>query len=259
MYEELIVMMLFALCSLIISKLLLDYLPSPLNKIFQVLAIVGIIIHELCHVLMCFLTNTPIDRVKILERTKDNDKEGMKFSSFSGRVIVGENTKLAFLQALLIGLAPTYLSFWLFFFLWNLLSVPNTDIALVFIYFFLMISIFLGATPSVSDLVSISKTFSDDPYYSLYQILLLFISGFSVWLIVMGYEIVLFHEIFYYGLIFIGYYVLKYSFRGINGLYHNLLSKMGIISKDKIKFKKLTRRRYKPINPKKLGVEEPHW
>jgi len=81
----------------------LNYPPTPLDKIVRALAIVGIIIHETSHIMMCFLTNTRIDRIKFLEKSKKKDEKNP--TGFSERVDVGKNTNLSFLQAILIGLA----------------------------------------------------------------------------------------------------------------------------------------------------------
>lgn len=103
MFEELIFMGGFLLISILVSYLLLNCLPSPINKVFRALAIVGIIIHELYHIVMCVITNASVKNVKILEWIKaepGKDKFGYKFG---GRLEIGVVKRLKFLQALLIG------------------------------------------------------------------------------------------------------------------------------------------------------------
>ncbi|MFX0073163.1 MAG: hypothetical protein ACFFAO_18955, partial [Candidatus Hermodarchaeota archaeon] len=154
---------------------------------------------------------------------------------------------LAFLQALLIALAPIYLSFWLFFFLLEQLLYANLDVLVFFIIVFVMVSIILGASPSIADLSNIPKAFHRDPTYSMYQIFLLLLSGVTVWLIMTVYTIYVIHELFYYVFIFVGYYGFKYGLRGLNEMYYSLSK-----SPKKTKSRSLTRRRLKPRKPRKI-------
>ena len=63
MFEEIPAIIIFLLFSLVVSYLLLKYTPEPFKKIIVGLMIVGIIIHEFFHVVMCIITNTPIKNV----------------------------------------------------------------------------------------------------------------------------------------------------------------------------------------------------
>jgi len=91
--------------------------------------------------------------------------------------------QLTFMQALLIGVALLIFSFWLFFFLWDLILTEILDIFGFFIIIFLMISIVLAAAPSAVDVLNIPYAFKKDPKYSCYQILLLVLSLTSCWFI----------------------------------------------------------------------------
>ena len=152
MFEEIIFMVGFAIFSVIMSYILLVVAPEPLNKFFQVLAVLGIVIHELCHVLMCLLTNTQIRTMKIIELSDSKSKFGLKYG---GRVELKDHVKLSFLQALLIGFAPLYISFWLFFFLWEQLKNPSLEVVIFYLYIFIMVSLVLSAAPSLADLFAI--------------------------------------------------------------------------------------------------------
>ncbi|MFX1361365.1 MAG: hypothetical protein ACFFDL_15730 [Promethearchaeota archaeon] len=245
MFEELLFMIGFTIISISISYILLEYIPEPLNKLVKGLAIIGIVIHELCHIVMCIITNTKIHSVSLIQRVHEPDVK--HHPGFGGRVTIGNSENLAFLQALLIALAPIYLSFWLFFFLLEQLLYRNLDVLIFFIIVFVMISIILGASPSIADICNIPKALNRDPIYSIYQIFLLILSGATVWLIMTLYNINVIHELFYYVFIFVGYYGFKYGLSGLHEMYYSLSK-----SPKKIKSRNLTRRRLKPKKPRKI-------
>jgi len=260
MFEEILIMIGFALFSFCISHILLRYTPEPLNKIVRILAMVGIIIHELLHVLMCILTNARIKEITLLgkRRYKGKEKENDDKFEYFGRVRLSDKRRLTFLQALLIGLAPLIFSFWLFFLLWEQILNPQLDIMLFFLYLFIMISTVLAAAPSFEDLTSIPQAFKNDPHYSLYQIFLSTLSIITVWIVIVEFQISFFHEIINYILIMIFYYIFKYSFRGLNELIYKIRFKNAIPS-NRIKYRAYRRKRFKPTKPRKLGKREAPW
>jgi len=245
MFEEIIVMVGFAVVSIITSYICLKYAPNPLHAFFRCVAIVGIIIHELSHALMCVVTNTRIRTIKLLERSDGKSSFGLKYG---GRVELKDYIKLTFLQALLIGFAPIYISFWLFFFIWGQLINPSIDVLIFYIYIFIMISLVLSAAPSFADVLAIFGAFQFDWRYSVYQIGLTFLSIATVWLVVTNYQIQFFHEIVSYILIFIGYCGYKAGFKGVNNMYHHFLRRKSHNRIGYVKPKALTRRRVNPIN-----------
>ena len=195
MFEEILIMIGFALFSLCISHILLRYTPEPLNKIVRILAMVGIIIHELLHVLMCILTNARIKKITLLgkRKYKGKGKENDDKVEYFGKVGMSDKRRLTFLQALLIGLAPLIFSFWLFFLLWEQILNPQLDIMLFFLYLFIMISTVLAAAPSFEDLTSIPQALKNDPHYSIYQIFLSTVSIITVWIVIVEFQISFFH------------------------------------------------------------------
>ena len=233
----------FAVVSIISSYILLKYAPSPLHAIFRCMAVVGIIIHELSHALMCVITNTRIRTIKLLERSDGKSSFGL---NYGGRVELKNYVKLTFLQALLIGFAPIYISFWLFFFIWEQLITPSLDVLTFYIYIFVMISLVLSAAPSFADVLAIFGAFQFDWRYSLYQIGLTLLSIATVWLVVTNYQIQFFHEIIAYVVIFIGYCGFKVGFKGLNRIYHHFLARKSPNRKGYVKPKTLTRRSVKP-------------
>ena len=194
MFEEIFFMIGFWAFSGVISYLLLNKTPSPINKVVQFLAIIGIIIHELCHLCMCIITNTPIKEITLIGREKLEDQK----VTYYGKIELDGKKTVSFMQSIVIGFAPLYLSFWLFFFLWELIINPEIEMCLFFIYLFVMVSIVLAAAPSMADLSQIPLSFRSDIRYSLYQIFLVILSILLLFFIVLWYEISFFHEIFYY-------------------------------------------------------------
>jgi len=227
------------LFSVIISYLLLTYIPEPLDKIIQAISIIGVIIHELCHLLLCLLTNTKVKKVTLVKKIKDRREENK--SRFGGEVTLNRRTRISFLQASIISFAPLYISFWLFFSIVELMIDPDINVVLFYIYLFILISITLAAAPSFVDLGTIPKAFHDNPSYSLYQIFLLVLSIFSVWMISFVYKIQFIHEILVYVLIFLSYYAFKYVFKEINYITITMYK----VSRT-FKYKRFKRRRYKP-------------
>ncbi len=214
MFDELLIVAGFLIFSIILSYILLKYTPNPLNKLVLGLAIIGIVIHELCHLLMCIITKAPIKSINLLERVKLNGPEESQYG-YRGSVTINMEKQLTFLQALLIGVAPLIFSFWLFFSLWDLILTEILDVFGIFIIIFLMISIVLAAAPSAVDILNIPYAFRKDPKYSCYQILLLVLSIISIWFIYLLYPLSLIHEIFNYLIIMVFYYGYKYLFKGI--------------------------------------------
>jgi hypothetical protein len=254
MFEELLFIMGFLLFSVVISYLLLTYTPDPLNKVIRALAIVGIIIHEVCHIVMCIITNTRVKKIRLLEKISDPKKKE-KFD-YQGHVTIKDDAKLTLLQAFLISFAPLYISFWIFFYLLEQILNAHIELWLFFVYIVIMISIMLYAAPSFVDLKCIPQAYKDDPRYSNYQIFLLVLSILSVWVITLTYNFTYFHEVLIYIFIMIVYYLLKYSFRGINAIIQHIYLRGDSSSTEKIKYKTFTRNRHKPLKPRRQGFEE---
>ena len=116
MFEEIPFVLGFLVVSLVLSLIFFRVEYKPLKIVVQVVAIIGVIIHEISHVLMCFVTNTKIDSVVLVNKL-ENENEGPSNKIYGGQVNILTNKKLSFLQALVVGLAPLFISFWIFFFL----------------------------------------------------------------------------------------------------------------------------------------------
>ena len=225
MFEEMPFILGFLIFSVIFSYLALKYVGPPFAKIIQVLTMAGIIIHELCHLVMCIITRAPIEKVTLIK--KIDFKEEQRFGYY-GEVLTHAD-RISFLQAVLIGLAPLLISFWIFFSLLELLTTLRVDAVGATISVLIMISISLSAAPSLSDLSIIPKAFLNDFNYSMYQIFLLVIALLLTFTTLSTFKLHGIHELYVY-LIITGFYVgFKYGFRFISIISHKNRSKSKVM------------------------------
>ena len=249
------------LFSLVISYILFKYASPPFTKIVQAFAIVGIIFHELCHLFMCFITHTPVRKVSLIRKIPKQDSGNERIFKYYGEVEIGES-RISFLQAFVVGFAPLYLSFWLFFFLLDQLRTTQVNPWVFVLYIFIMVSISLSAAPSFADLRLIPTAFQNDISHSLYQIMLIILAISATWLVLFGYKIHTIHELLTYLIITAFYFTFKYGFIWIGIIKHQIILYGKLSHKphgSKIKYRKFYRRRYKPQKPHKIGIEEAPW
>ena len=213
-------------------------------KIVKVLAMFGVILHELCHLFMCIITHAPVKKVSLIKRFRS---EETRTTSYFGEVVVYENN-ISFLQSFLISFAPLYLSFWIFFYLLNFLINNQVSALVFFLSIFTMISLVLSAAPSSADLGIIPRTFQNDTNHSMYQILLILFSILTTWIITFAFSIQFVHEIFIYLVIAAVYFAFKYSLKLIKTIYQLVYRNHfeNYRRPKKIRFKRYRRRMYKP-------------
>jgi len=214
MFEILMWFPIFLIAGYVCEKLLWRDL-GPFKYVVYCIGFVGVVIHEVCHFIMSVLVGVPPKAISV--KLKSETSNGI---SPHGYVDTGEKSK-SFMQAFLIGLAPLFFSTWLFFFCLNVIffnpnlngSISDDNVPFVVLGCgFVCLSLLIGLTPSKADFGFIGKAFSEDVGYSLYQICLVFLSGFLVWLLLIYFEIELMLDILYYILVFLFYYGLKYFF-----------------------------------------------
>ncbi|KKN48863.1 hypothetical protein LCGC14_0648680 [marine sediment metagenome] len=216
MFEELTFIIGFLIFSVIFSYITLKYVGPPFSGIIRGLAMVGIVIHEICHILMCIITRTPIEKVSLIKKVDFKEEQGFEYY---GEVLTNAD-RVSFLQAALIGLAPLFISFWIFFSLLEMLTTIQVDAVVFTVSVFIMISISLSAAPSIPDLSIILKAFQNDFYNSMYQIFLLLISFLSTFTIGSIFGLQGIHGLFVC-LIVTGFYIVyKYGFRIVSILLH---------------------------------------
>jgi hypothetical protein len=225
---------------------------GPFRLFLNILGFIGVIVHEVSHYLLCKLLGVPVEYIHIHYRNKRTGR-----AAPGGSVLPKEPERISFLQALLIGFAPLFISTWLILLCFDIFSITGLEIYFYFIAGFMIVSLLIGGAPSPADMRHCYHGFVRSPAYSLYQ---LFLSGMSILTVVflLNYSwIPLPFEFMYYILqnltitgLYFGY---KYLFRYTN----QLIAKFR--HSDGYKVKLLTRKRHRPIKPHKLGIEEPHW
>lgn len=230
--------------SVIISYILIKYTSGPFLKIVKALAVIGIVIHELSHLLMCVIMHAPIENVSLIKKIESEKSEVVRYYG----VVDVQKNRVSFLQAFLISFAPLYLSFWLFFSLLNFLIYNQFSALIFFVCFFTMISLTLSAAPSFADLAIIPKAFQNDTNHSLCQILLIIFSVFTTWLLLVAYNLQFIHEIFIYLVIAGFYFTFKYGFKFTRNILHYFYQNSieNYRQPKKIRFKRFTRHHYKP-------------
>jgi len=206
MLESLLLEWMVFLGVLIISFIFGEiYVYSHSSFLHNGIGFVGVFIHELCHALANLFTGTVPTSFSV-RRTSGGGVHGY----------VGSKIGRSFLQAVLICLAPLYLSTWLIYYLLMLMFNPFIHLYLKCMFVFLIISTLVGASPSRQDIKNIPKSFSRDPRYSLFQIALVVSSFFIIFLIFQIFSITFTISIFYYLSIWGVYLTLKYCSIGIS-------------------------------------------
>lgn len=252
MFEEIPFVLGFLLVSLVCSVTLFKVEYKPFKIAIQAVAIVGIIVHEISHVLMCFVTNTKINNITLLKKVERKEPSN---KIYGGQVNLLPDQRISFLQALVVGLAPLFVSFWLFFFLYHELTNPNTPDFMIIFYIFLMISLIVGSAPSKGDLSQIASAFTYDLRYTFYQLLLLTISIFTVWYVtVVALQVSVIHESINYLFILVGYYVLKYFIKGVKGVIKHIFKKSRISLAPLVTHRRM-RRLYRYEEPKEKEAQ----
>ena len=160
---------------------------------FYVLAFVGIFVHEMAHLVISNLFGVKTGKVKIKYFSDDK----MRISPH-GSVALPEFERNSFIQTIVISVAPLIISTFLFLFCLDIIYNIETALWINVIAIFFIVSLFIGSEPSGQDMRLIGITFKKDMRYSIYQILLLVISGLLVMFFVDLYFIYLPFEVLYY-------------------------------------------------------------
>jgi len=241
MFEEIPFIFGFMMFSVILSYLAFKCVPPPYSEIIKGLALAGIVFHELCHYFMCIVTRSPIEKVTLIKKLDFKEEQRL---GYYGEVKIQAH-RISFLQAVLIGLAPLYLSFWLFFFLLEILVYSQVEPIIFFVFILIMISISLSAAPSFADFLIIPKTFLNDFNHSMYQVLLIGLSFLLTFTTLAIFNLQGFHEFFVYLIVAGFYFGFKYGFRiSVNLLYKNRSIAKTLSNRNN--FRRYSRRRHNP-------------
>jgi len=224
---------------------------GPFTTILNILGFIGVIVHELSHFFMCKILNVPTDGISVKFWYK-----GQVY--LRGSVTPKEFERITFLQALMVGLAPLFISTWLIFWSLTVAFTPNIDSLLFIIILLFATSLLIGAAPSSGDLRAIKYGFQRDPTYSFYQVCLVIFSSLIIWGILILYRVEIPYYFIYYILIGVCYFILKYSFTGIRTMiYKSRVRNMRRAAE--LNYKSFTRKSVKPSRSYKIGIEEAQW
>ncbi|MFX1314411.1 MAG: hypothetical protein ACFE9T_00975 [Promethearchaeota archaeon] len=248
MLEELLMFLIILVISIILSNIALNRrVVGPFYPITSRMAFMGVIIHELCHYVMCIIVGMRPENIKIkwwAEKTRIVQPHG------SVRV-----KPRSFLQDFLITFAPLYLSTWLAMFFFYIAVYSSYLAPIRIIAGILLVSTIIGAAPSAGDMAFLFAVIRKDPIRTLYQIFLVILSIIILMVTLYLSKIVFFLDIFYYLSIAAIYWVLKLSIMGISKVIAIRQAK-DIRSYHHLKVRRFARHRYKPQKPYKLGIEE---
>jgi len=164
-----------------------------LRAFVNVLAFVGVFVHEVSHYALNVLFGVKIGKFRVKFRSEDKT-----MVSPHGSVGLPEFERHSFLQTFVGSVAPLFVSTFLFLFCLDVIFNIQTEAWVNVVAAVFCVSLLIGSKPSGQDMKLIGMTFKIDPRYSLFQIALIVVSGLTVWLFVDLYFISLPFEVLYY-------------------------------------------------------------
>ena len=241
---------------MVIASLIIEVIErkhwGPISSFLHIMAFIGVFVHEVSHYVMSVMVGVKPKDFKVKYRNKTTGKVAPH-----GSVNTPEFEKLSLMQSFMISIAPLLISTFLFLICLDIIYVLETNIWVNFIAGFFAISLLIGSRPSSTDIRRISKSYSFNPRYSIYQIFLVLIS-LGIIILFVDFSKLNFPFEFIIYIIFllsiIGcYFILKYSFRLGYTIYSHSIRFPTFKSNWHL------RRRHRALNPNKLGIEEPQW
>ena len=208
------------------------------SPIINILAFIGVAVHEFSHQITCIIVGMPTKGFSVAFR----DMFGRV--NPHGHVIPDQPYQSTLIQILLVSLAPLLIGTWLVYFSLMVAFSPLFEPIYRIVAVVFCISVILAITPSTPDILLIGSAYKNDPEYSLYQIFLIALSFLALWASV---DILHWYfplEYLYYFFLILCYYAFKYIFKGIRLVYSKIT-----IKKEKYKpkrFRRFARRRFRP-------------
>lgn len=232
---------------LIVSNILSYLLQKEYFRRLQPLALrfffVGVIVHEVCHYIMNLVVGIKPEWIRISWRDRET---GIR--NPNGAV---QSKPRSFVQAIFICLAPLYIGTWLVFLTLTIALNPSFNIYIRIFSGLFCFSILIAAAPSGQDFNNIHRAFRNSPAHSWYQVFLIFLSGVTMWVILINTQIVFPLDVFYYFSLIGIYFMFKFSFMGSKKLILHIKSR-NFRKPHEVKISPFLRRQYKPKKPLKL-------
>lgn len=211
---------------------------GPFTAIVNILAFIGVFIHEISHAVLSILSGVPVKGIKVRLRSEDTGRVAPH-----GEMNARRPYQRTFLQSLLTSFGPVLLGSWIFYFAMQAAFNSLFDPLFRIMAGLIALSVLIASTPSPQDFRLIIIFFNFDPLHSLYQFILLATSILLSWTIVVVFHIIFPIEFFYYGLIILWYFTLKYSLILIRWGFNKIRSRFEK-EKNRSRFRRLSRRRY---------------
>ena len=217
------------------------YAHTPGYKaVFNVIAFVGVFIHEVAHYIMAILLGVKPGKFRVKFKSENGERVAPH-----GSIENPESERNSVLQIFVVAFAPMLVSTFLFMFCIDIIFNIQTLLLVKVVAVVFAGSLLIGLEPSGQDVKVVGYSFKRDPRYSVYQIFLLVLAGVLLWLFIDLYLIIFPFEVMYYIAYFIVltffYFTLKGTFWMFGRTVKGIAKKMGKVQVASPKF--LTRRR----------------
>jgi len=217
---------------------------GPFVIFVNIMAFVGVFIHEVSHALLSLLTGVPVKSISIRLRRADTGEV-----SPHGEMNARRPYQRTFLQSLLTSLGPVLLGAWIFYFALEIAFNSLFEPLYRILAGLLALSVLIASTPSPQDFRVTILTFNLDPRHSFYQIILLTGSFLLTWGYVELFNIIPPMEFLYYIIFIIWYFTLKFSLIGIQWGINKIRIRFGN-ERYRKHFRRFSRRTHKPLKLK---------
>lgn len=237
----------------VVSELTLSVLGRSrglIRGIVNIIFFLGVFVHEFSHLIFCFIFRVPTNGMKF----QFIDRERGMVNP-AGSVTLAEGPRISMMQALMIGIAPLFISTFLFMGCLDLIFTFETTFEVQVFVVILAISLILTAAPSRVDVSNILKAAAGDSLQSFLQFLyvvasllisinILDLSGLVLPLEVLYYVSYFALTIIIYSIIVLLVRILRATFRLV-------------FPADNFSSRQIQRKRHKPKKPPKH--EEGSW
>ncbi|MBY9017892.1 MAG: DUF3267 domain-containing protein [Candidatus Lokiarchaeota archaeon] len=221
-----------------------------IRGIVNILFFFGVFVHEFSHLMFCFIFRVPTNGMKF--QFIDREEGVVKPQ---GAVNVSEFSRMSMMQALMVGIAPLFVSTFLFMGCLDVIFTFETTFEVQIFIVIFAISLVLTAAPSWVDISNIFEAAAGEPLQSFLQFIYVVISLFISITILDLSDLILPIEVLYY----VSYFALTIIIYSIIILLIRMIraSFRHVFPSDNHSSKQIQRKRHKPKKPPKH--EEGSW